>query len=367
MSSAVSFRSQSGILIATFLLLCVSILMVFSTTAIVAQETMGRSTAYLNKHILQIVLGLFFAFITARLNPRFLGKLALPFLLLSYAGLALVLIPGVGSSAGGATRWLSIGPLRFQPGEFAKFAVVVYMASYIGRHHDEMFSFLKGVLIPLSIVGVYAVLLLAQPDFGSTTIILSVVFLMLLTSARMLHLVSVGAGALCMLGLLIVTSPYRFKRVETFLDPFQEANAAGYQLVQSLIAVGSGGMFGEGLGSGRQKLFYLPAAHTDFIFAVIAEELGFLGVLFVIGLFLVLAWSGLRLARRLVFDPFLCALTVGFTSLIVVPAFLNMGVVLGLLPTKGLVLPLVAYGGTAMVINLGVVGALLRISREEAL
>ena len=361
-------KSATGlILFATAFLLALSVLMVFSTTALSSREHFGNETAFLNRHLSQMLVGLLVCVAMSRVPVDVLRKCAPAFLVASAIMLLLTLVPGIGSRAGGAVRWLSLGPLRFQPGEIAKLSIVLYMATFIGRHSDAMSTFSKGIVTPLAITAVFACLFLLQPDFGSTSIVLIVVFCQLLLASRFLHLSSVGVVAVCALGVLIAVSPYRLRRFETFLDPFRDPSATGYQLVQSLIAVGSGGIGGEGLGAGKQKLFYLPAAHTDFIFAVIAEELGFLGACGVIALFLLLGAGGFAVARKHLDDPFRASLAVGLTALLVVPAMLNIAVVSGMLPTKGLVLPLVAYGGTAMAVNLAVVGILLSLSRERPL
>jgi cell division protein FtsW len=360
-----NFRPQTLLLFSTILLLALSSLMVFSTTAVSSSETLGRSTAFLGRHLFQMLAGFAFCAFLIRIPPEFYRKWAGLFLGLCVLCLIAVLIPGVGQSAGGATRWLGLGPFRFQPGEVSKLALVIYMAAYVGRHSERMQCFVPGVLVPLCIFAFVAALLLRQPDFGTTSILAIVVFIQILLAARLVHLAGVGLFGVLALGTLIVISPYRFRRFEAFLDPLGDSGNSGYQLVQSLIAVGSGGLWGEGLGAGNQKLYYLPAAHTDFIFAVIAEELGFVGAAGVVLLFVLFALSGYSLAKRLSGDPFLCALALGLTSLIVVPALLNFCVVLGLLPTKGLVLPFVAYGGTAMIVNLSILGILLRIARSS--
>ncbi len=357
-------RDDTLLIIATALLLALSVLMVFSTTAVSSGQEAGDSTLMIRRHLLQIGFGIVALIAASRIPVRSLYRASLPLLIFSFVSLVLVRIPGIGHVAGGARRWLVFGPIRVQPAEYVKFIVVLYISAYIGRHHERMLEFVPGALVPLSIVALFAVLLLLQPDFGSTAILLFVVFFQLVTVSRLRHLMLIGAGAVAAMGLLVITSPYRFKRFESFLNPFEDASHSGYQLVQSLIAVGSGGFWGTGLGAGKQKLFYLPAAHTDFIFAVISEELGLIGAVLVVILFCMIARSGISLAKAYVDDPFRCSLAVGFTLLIVLPAFLNMGVVLGLLPTKGLVLPLVAYGGTAMVMNLAVIGVLLRLCRS---
>jgi cell division protein FtsW len=222
-----------------------------------------------------------------------------------------------------------------------------------------------GIVKPFALVSSVAALLLLQPDFGSSAVIVLVVLGMALASGvRLWHMVLCTIAAALCLGTLVLISPYRMMRVVSFLSPFADASGKGYQLIQSLIAVGTGQLSGVGLGSSQQKLFFLPAAHTDFIFAVIAEELGFIGGVVVIAAFLVILWRGLALARSVGHDTFLFAAAVGLTLLIVVPALLNVGVVVGLLPTKGMVLPLVGYGGSSLMTCMAVVGLLLGIRRE---
>ncbi len=347
---------------ATLALLCISVLFVFSTTAIPSQQFYGDRTAMVTKHILHMVLGLGVFWFASRIHLPILRALAVPMLLGAFCLLVLVLIPGIGSTAGGAQRWLQLGPLRLQPAEICKVLLMIYFAAYIDRYREQMQGFASGVLIPFAILSVFALLLLLEPDFGSTAVLTLVVFGQLFTVARLWHFFVVGMVAACGAVALIVTSPYRMRRLVAFMDPFQDPSASGYQLIQSLIAVGSGGPLGSGLGAGRQKLFYLPASHTDFIFAVIAEELGTLGAISVLSIFMLILWRGIRIASRLRENGFYCSLAVGCTLMMILPALLNMGVVLGLLPTKGLVLPLIAYGGTAMIVHLGVMGLLFRLS-----
>lgn len=351
------------IVLATLILVAIGVLMVFSTTAVESHVTEGDRAAMVKRHFVHLSVGILVMFGLSRSDPERWYRISAPLLVTSFVFLFLTLIPGIGHVAGGARRWLILGPLRFQPGEFAKLAAVLYFASYIERHHQEMSNFTKGVVLPFSLLGVFAALLLLEPDFGSTAVIVVVVIGQLFLVCRFRHMLLTGACAAAALGTLVFISPYRMKRFLAFLDPFDDPNGSGYQLVQSLIAVGSGGLSGVGLGAGKQKLFYLPAAHTDFIFAVIAEELGFGGTMLVLGLFLVILLRGLRITRHFVQRPYLACVALGCTLLVVVPALLNMGVVLGLLPTKGMVLPLVAYGGTAMIIHLAAVGMLLRLSR----
>jgi cell division protein FtsW len=340
--------------------------MVFSTTAVFSQQNFGSHTAMLRKHLLHIVLGLGLMAICSKAPLRLLYKISGPFFVLSLCMLAFVLIPGLGSSSGGAQRWLALGPLRLQPGEIVKLATVLFFASYMHRQQERFSKFKTAIAVPMSILAVVSLLLLAQPDFGSTAVISIIVFCQLFLAARVPHLMAVACCGGVVGSFLVILSPYRLKRLITFVDPFQDPSGAGYQLIQSLIAVGAEGVSGAGLGSGKQKLFYLPAAHTDFIFAVIAEELGLLGALFVLVVFLMVLWRGLDLSNALSEAIFPSALALGLTLLLVLPALLNMGVVLGLLPTKGLVLPLIAYGGTAMVVDLAIFGLLISLSRYRS-
>lgn len=358
-------RSDGWLLAAIFVLIGISILMVFSSTAVVSQELYGSSTTIIKRHLLHILIGLAAFLIFSRLSPYTLYRLAPVFLLLALGMLILVLIPQVGHSAGGARRWLVLGSWTMQPGEICKILVVLYMASYIERHKDRMTRFVPGILIPFTMLALFGALLLLQPDFGSTVVLAIVVLGQLLMASRIGHLAIAASGAAGLCIILVLTSPYRLRRFIAFLDPFNDPESSGYQLIQSLIAVGSGGLLGAGLGGGKQKLFYLPAAHTDFIYAVIAEELGLLGALAVLFLFVIILYRGLLIAKKFAENGFLCSLALGCTLLVVVPALLNMGVVCGLLPTKGLVLPLIAYGGTAMVVHLAAMGILIRLSAVE--
>jgi cell division protein FtsW len=246
-----------------------------------------------------------------------------------------------------------------------KFLFIVFLAGYYARHEGELSQFRVGFLKPLLLLGIMAVLYLAEPDFGSTVAVSTVAFGMaLVAGVQIRYLASLVGLGLIAFTTLIFVSPYRMRRITSFLAPWEDPSGQGYQLIQSLIAVGSGEFFGSGLGNSQQKLFFLPAAHTDFIFAVIAEEFGFLGACGILLLFLLFLWRGIHIAQRVARDCFLHVLAVGLCLLIVVPALFNLGVVIGLLPTKGMVLPLIGYGGSSVVSCLFIVGLLLAISRE---
>ncbi len=339
--------------------------MIYSTTAVTAQQSFADAGAIIKHHLGHLFLGIIALLLSYCVNPFFYHRHSQWLLIVSLVLLSLVLIPGVGHVSGGARRWLTLGPLRLQPSELVKMMLICYFASYIGRHQEKLRNFLPGSLLPFSIVSIFALLLLLEPDFGTTVVIFLVVFAQFFTVSRMKHLFLIALVGLTSVVSLIVISPYRFRRFQMFLDPFQDPSNSGYQLIQSLIAVGSGGITGTGLGAGKQKLFYLPAAHTDFIYAVIAEELGLIGAAFIIFLFLLIAFRGITVSRRLEKNVYLSTLSLGITLLLVIPALLNVSVVLGLLPTKGMVLPFIAYGGTATVVNLMLMGVLLRLSRIE--
>lgn len=367
--SNLSLQAPAGmdyiLLMTTFILVGFSLVMVYSTTGIVAQEKMGDAMYYLKRQLAGAVAGAVLLVIATRVPATLLRKLSPWFYVFALVSLIMTLIPGLGDTAGGATRWVKLGPIRFQPAEFVKLGVIIFMAGFFARHERKLQFFVPGLLKPMALVSVIAALLLVQPDFGSSAVIMLVVLAMAAaTGARVRYLVVCGILVAICMGSLVALSPYRMQRVVSFLSPFADASGKGYQLIQSLIAVGTGQLTGVGLGASQQKLFFLPAAHTDFIFAVISEELGFVGGVAVLVGFLVLLWRGMIIAGRVADDTFSFSLAVGLTLVIVVPALLNMGVVLGLLPTKGLVLPLVGYGSSSLTASLFAVGLLLGLQRQ---
>jgi cell division protein FtsW len=359
--SAIDFVLVAAVL----LLVGFGLVMVYSTTGIISQEKLGDSLFYAKRQCFSAVLGTCLMLLCFRI-PTGLLRRASPYLFMASLFLLLLpLVPGIADRAGGASRWVKLGSVRFQPAEFVKLFMVIFMAGFFARHEHQITSFVHGIIKPFTLVAMVAALLLLQPDFGSSAVIVLVVLSMALASGvRLLHMALCTVAVVLCMGTLVLISPYRMMRVVSFLSPFADASGKGYQLIQSLIAVGSGQVSGVGLGSSQQKLFFLPAAHTDFIFAVISEELGFVGSVLVISAFLVILWRGLLLARAVSHDTFLFASAVGLTMLIVVPALLNVGVVIGLLPTKGMVLPLVGYGGSSLMTCMAVIGLLLAIRRD---
>jgi cell division protein FtsW len=348
----------------TVMLVGFGFIMVYSTTGIVSSDRFGDSLFYVRKQGIAAVAGFFLMYCCSRISVTFLKRISPYCILFCICLLVLPHIPGLGSSAGGARRWVSILSVSFQPAEFMKVFFVIFLAGYFSRQESSLSSFSGGVVKPFLYVAVVSVLLLLQPDFGSCAIVALVALGMVAASGvKLRHIFPfLGVCAVSTAGLIIV-SPYRMNRIISFMSPMEDASGKGYQLIQSLIAIGSGKLSGVGLGASQQKLFFLPAAHTDFIFSVIAEELGFIGAAIIIVLFLMFLIRGLSLAAKLIDDTFSFSLTVGLTLLIVIPAFLNIGVVMGLLPTKGLVLPLLGYGGSSLLSSLLVVGLLLALTR----
>lgn len=339
--------------------------MIYSATGVVSHERFGDAFHFVKRQGVAAVLGLLLIPLLARMPLSLLRAFAPVGLILSVLFLTLTLIPGLGDTSGGAQRWLNLGLVRFQPGEFVKVFFIIFMAGYFSRHEEMLHTFWQGIAIPMCYVGVIAFLLLLQPDFGSSAIVSIVTLTMALAcGARLLHIVYCAFALILAALPLVIFSPYRMARVLAFMNPFEDISGRGYQLVQSLIAVGSGQLTGVGVGSSQQKLLFLPAAHTDFIYGLVSEELGFIGAVTLLSVFLIILWRGFGTARRVADSTFSFALAVGFTLLIVAPALLNMGVVLGLLPTKGLVLPLVGYGGTSLLASLIIIGLLLAVSRS---
>ncbi|MGH7893309.1 MAG: putative lipid II flippase FtsW [Candidatus Binatia bacterium] len=360
----VNFGPDPWLLLGVAALVGLGAVMVFNVSYFYGQEHMGDPMHFFRKHLASIGLGIVAALVTSRVPSERYRRLAYPLLALAVLLMIAVLIPGLGARRSGAQRWFPLGPLSFQPSEVAKFAVVLYLACSLTRKAERVRELKFGVLPHCILVGLIAALSLLEPDFGTAALVIAILALMLFVGgARMMHLALLGSMALPLLGYVVVMEPYRLARVLTFVDYTKDPQGMGFQLLQSLIAFGSGGVSGVGLGQSEQKMFFLPAAHTDFIFSVIGEEFGLVGACVVVVLFLVVGMRGLRIASRHP-DPFASMLAFGTTVLIVLQGILNIGVVLGCLPTKGLALPFISYGGSAMMIVLGEVGVLLALARE---
>jgi cell division protein FtsW len=348
-------------------LLLVGLVMVTSASMSVAAKEFGDPFFFLERQFVFGLCGVALAWIVTRVPAEQWDKYSLALLLLGLALLLLVLIPGLGAKINGARRWMRIGPMNFQVSELARVLVLTWVCSYCVRKRAELEQTFAGLMKPVGLLGVAGVLLLAEPDFGATTVLFATGFAVLFVAGARLRyvliLVSVVAGVFTVLAL---TSAYRLKRLTVFLHPWDDPFNSGFQLTQSLIAIGRGGWFGVGLGSSIQKLFYLPEAHTDFVFAVLAEELGLVGVIGVLGLFVALVWRAFQIARMasqagLKFQSYLA---LAFGMWVGVQAVVNIGVNMGVLPTKGLTLPLLSYGRSSLIVSLGWLGVLLRIYHE---
>jgi len=349
----------------TTILISIGIVMIFSSSGIYALQQLGDSFYFLKRHLLFLSIGFVFMFLVMAMDYRTLQKMAKPLLIVGIVMLVLVLIPGIGRETFGARRWFKIGPFSFQPSEFVKLAMLIYTADFLVRKKNKIRDFWAGFVPIMLVMGVACVLILKQPDLGSTVFIAMItMILMLIGGARISHLGMVVLSALPLVYLLVARVPYRLARILAFLDPWEDSQGIGFQLSQSQIALGHGGIFGVGLGKGMQKLFYLPAAHTDFIFSIIGEEMGLIGTFLIIGLFAAFIWQGARIAKRTE-DTFGYYMAVGIVLMIGLQAVINIGVSIGALPTKGLPLPFVSYGGSALIFHMISVGLLLNISRIQ--
>jgi len=353
------------LLFAVIALLAIGVTMVLSTSYVYSQERFADGMYFFRKQLIAIGAGTAGLVVASLLPAAAYRKLAYPLLALAFLVLVLVLIPGIGVARGGARRWLALPGFAFQPAELAKLAVVLYLAHSMTRKEERIRTFAVGVLPHLLVGGALLALLLLEPDFGTAVILALLLYMMLfIGGVKISHLLATGLLALPALVYIMMTAEYRLRRLLIFLDPWRDPSSSGFQVIQSLIAFGSGQIFGRGLGEGRQKLFYLPEAHTDFVYSVIGEELGLLGASAVLVLFGIIVLRGLRLAARIE-EPFEQYLAFGLTLVLGLQALIHMGVVMGIMPTKGLVLPFISYGGSAMVVNLTEAGILLGLSRRR--
>jgi cell division protein FtsW len=350
-------------------LVLLGLVMVTSASVSIASQESGQPFFYLERQLLLTLLGASCAALLFCIRLEVLERAAVPLLVIGIALLVLVLVPGIGHAVNGSRRWLHVGAVNFQVSELARVLVLIYIASYAVRREAELRESFPGLLKPIGLLALVGLLLLLEPDFGAATVLFATGFgLLFLAGARLRYVIAVTAIATAGFALLAVTASYRLRRLTTFLDPWADPYNSGFQLTQSLIAIGRGQWFGVGLGDSVQKLFYLPEAHTDFLFAVLAEELGLAGVLLTLALFLGLVWRSFRIARfasesGLKFGSYLAA---GFGLWVGIQAFINIGVNMGVLPTKGLTLPLMSYGRSSLVVALAWIGLLLRVYHEAS-
>ncbi|MBN1957756.1 MAG: putative lipid II flippase FtsW [Desulfuromonadales bacterium] len=355
---------DATLLLITATLTCIGVVMVYSSSAIMAAERFNDGFYFLKRQLAYALTGCLLMIGAAYFKYQNWRKIAVFSLLASIVLLSLVFIPGLGVRVGGAMRWLRLPGLTLQPAELVKLALVLYLAHSLTRKKEKVRSLSKGYLPYMVVLGLLLGMLLKQPDLGSAMIIAGVALAMLIVAGvRWLYILPTILMTLPVLYFLVMQVDYRRRRIMAFLDPWDDPFDTGFQIIQSLVAFGKGGVLGQGLGIGEQKLFYLPEAHTDFIFSVIGEELGLIGVLVVAALFLLLVLCGIRVAL-LCQDPFGRNLAFGLSLLLGLEAFVNLAVCMGLLPTKGLALPFISYGGTSLVVSLVAVGILLNISHS---
>jgi cell division protein FtsW len=364
-NGAVHLDAVTLALVAAITLL--GLVMVTSASVSIAGQESGQPFFYLERQLLLTLIGAACAALVFCVPTELLEKASLPLLAIAIALLLVVLVPGLGHSVNGSRRWLRLGGANFQVSELARVLVLIYVASYAVRRESELRESFLGLAKPLGLLFCVSALLLVEPDFGAATVLFATGFgLLFLAGARLRYVIAMTALAGASFGVLAVSSSYRMRRLTGFLDPWADPFNSGFQLTQSLIAIGRGQWFGVGLGDSVQKLFYLPEAHTDFLFAVLAEELGLVGVVLTLALFLALVWRSFHIARLaaeagLKFPAYLAA---AFGLWVGIQAFINIGVNMGVLPTKGLTLPLMSYGRSSLIVALAWVGLLLRVYHE---
>ena len=352
------------LLLVTLTLVGLGLVMVLSASSIIAQERYGDPYHFFRPQLAFALLGILVMVTAKNIRYQLVLRWAYPLLFLCLAGLVMVLIPGLGYKAGGAYRWLHLGRLSYQPSEVAKLVMVIYLAYSLASKREKIKQFSVGLVPHLVVLGIMVMLVLSEPDLGAAVLLTAITFIMLFVSGvRFSYLVSLVLMALPAAYFLIIQSPYRLKRISAFVSPWEDPLGTGYHIIHSFMAFASGGVAGSGPGASRQKLFFLPEPHTDFIFSVVGEELGFLGVAFIALLFLVLIWRGIRAAMN-AYDLEGTYLALGLTLIIGLQAFLNMAVVVGLVPTKGLILPFFSYGGSAMVVNFACVGLIMNVAGQ---
>jgi len=337
--------------------------MIYSSSSIYAWEKYGDSFYFLKRHLAFLSVGLILGFLAMVIDYRLFRKYAHLMIWIALFLLVLVLIPGLGREVSGARRWFRFKFISFQPSEFANLALIVYIADFIARKEDKIKMLLEGFVPAVCMLGAVVLLILLQPDLGTIIALGSVVMLMLyIAGVRGRYILSLILCSLPALYFLVFSVPYRRARILAFLNPWLDPKGIGFQIIQSQIAIGSGGLFGRGLGHSQQKLFYLPAAHTDFIFSIIGEELGLLGTLGIILLFMIFIQQGLKIIKNAQ-DRFGYYLSLGLILMISLKAIINIGVSCGVFPTKGLPLPFISYGGSSLIFDMVSLGILINIAR----
>lgn len=349
----------------TTMLVVIGCVFVYSSSSVYALETFGSSHYFIKKQLIGLLLGLI-GLIIIQLIPLKLIKLLTPFFLFSTIALtALTLVPQFSVHIHGSSRWIKLAGISFQPSEFLKIALILYLAHFFTKKNLASYSFTRHYIPLALLLGVVSLLLLRQPDFGLTVTLLATTLCLLFVAQFPLKHLILTALVLLPAGIaLIMMKSYRLKRILIFLNPWEDPQGSGFQIIQSLIAIGSGGLWGKGITNSQQKFFYLPMQHTDFIFAIIAEEIGFIGCSFIILLYLLFIYTGMRIAYQLQ-DPFARFATIGFVILITLQTIINIAVATGLAPTKGIGLPFISYGNTALTCLVLIVGLIIKMARNQ--
>ncbi|HJV32344.1 MAG TPA: stage V sporulation protein E [Bacillales bacterium] len=351
------------LLIITLTLLAVGLIMVYSASAVWAEYKFHDAFFFAKRQMLFAGVGIAAMFFIMNISYWTWRTWAKAILIVCFVLLVLVLIPGVGNVRNGSRSWIGVGAFSIQPSEFMKLAMIAFLAKYLSENQKLITLFRKGLVPSLALVFTAFAMIMLQPDLGTGTVMIGTCIVMIFVAgARISHFVGLGLLGVAGFVGLIASAPYRMKRITSFLDPWQDPLGSGFQIIQSLYAIGPGGLFGLGLGESRQKFFYLPEPQTDFIFAILSEELGFIGGTFIILLFALLLWRGIRIALGAP-DLYGSLLAIGIIAMVAIQVMINIGVVTGLMPVTGITLPFLSYGGSSLTLMLVAIGVLLNISR----
>jgi len=353
------------IILTTFALLALGLTMVYSASAVWAEYKFDDAFFFAKRQLFFAGLGIVAMFLIMNIDYWVWKKYSKHIIIACFILLVLVLIPGVGMVRNGSQSWIGLGAFSIQPSEFMKLGMIIFLAKFLSEKQKYITTVKKGLVPSLGLAGLAFGLIMLQPDLGTGTVMIGTCVVMIfIAGARIMHFAVLGLAALAGFVALIISAPYRLERITSYLDPWQDPLGSGFQIIQSLYAIGPGGLFGLGLGQSRQKFFYLPEPQTDFIFAIVSEELGFIGGTFIILLFALLLWRGIRVAIGAP-DLFGCFLTVGIIAMIAIQVMINIGVVIGLIPVTGITLPFLSYGGSSLTLMLMAVGILLNISKHS--
>lgn len=347
-----------------FLLVIIGVIMVGSSSRVWASAKFHDASYFMSRQAVFALVGIFVMYVASRVSLLYLRKHSKPLFLLCVAALVLVLIPGLGVQRNGSRSWFGIGSFLIQPSEFFKIAIILCVADFLAKRY-RIKTFKKDLLYPVFLVMVGFGLILLQPDFGSGLVMVcSIVVMVLAADSPLSYFIRVGMLGAAGLGGLIISAPYRLARITSFIDPWKDPLGAGFQIIQSLFAIAPGGILGVGFDNSMQKHFYLPEPQTDFIFAIFAEEFGFIGCVLLIALFLMVIYQGIKIAKNCT-DPYLCYAAIGLISLFAIQVMINLGVVVGLFPVTGITLPFISYGGSSLVVMMGSMGLLMSIANER--